>query len=126
MTTNAKTTHAGGEQQSRRMTLSQVVERLLDRGGSAHSSIELGLTAGQKVTIGVSIRTSDDGEATTIADAEELAQAVFDRLRLKYAPAPDDEAGDAGTSSCTPPNGRTGSRCRRRSGSCRRRSPTLN
>lgn len=87
------------DQPSRRMTLSQVVERLLDRGGSAHSSIELGLTAGQKVTIGVSIRTSDDGEATTVAEAEQLAEAVFDRLRTKYAPEPDDEAGAAGSSS---------------------------
>lgn len=97
MTKNDQTKPAGGEQQSRRMTLSQVVERLLDRGGSAHSSIELGLTAGQKVTIGVSIRTSDDGEATTIAEAEELAQAVFDRLRSKYAPPLDAELELAGT-----------------------------
>lgn len=66
------------------MTLSQVVERLLERGGSQHSSIDLGRTAGEKVTIGVSIRTSPDGEAATIAEAEELAQAVFDRLCEKY------------------------------------------
>jgi hypothetical protein len=81
------------------MTLSQVVERLLDRGSSAHSSIELGLTAAQKVTIGVSIRTSPDGDAATLLEAEQLAQEVFDRLRDKYAPAIDDEAGAAGASS---------------------------
>lgn len=83
-------------EQSRRMTLSQVVERLLDRGGSAHSSIDIGLTAGGKVTLGVSVRTSDDGDATTLAEAEQLAQETFDRLRTKYELVPDDQAGVAG------------------------------
>ena len=68
----------------KRMTLSQVVERLLERGGSQHSSIDLGRTAGGKVTIGVSIRTSPDGEATTIAEAEQLAAEVYDRLAERY------------------------------------------
>lgn len=87
------------EQQTKRMTLSQVVERLLERGGSQHSSVDLGLTAGGKVTIGVSVRTSPDGEATTIGEASELAQRLFDSLRTKYEPAGDDEAGGAGASS---------------------------
>lgn len=91
MTTNDKTTHAAGEQQSRRMTLSQVVDRLLDRGGSSHSSVDLGLTAGGKVTIGVSVRTSPDGEATTIAEARTIAELMFDELRLKYDQAGADE-----------------------------------
>lgn len=84
---------------SRRMTLSQVVERLLERGGSQHSSVDLGLTAGGKITIGVSVRTSPDGEATTIGEASELAQELFDSLRTKYEPAAGDEAGGAGASS---------------------------
>lgn len=83
---------------AKRMTLSQVVERLLDRGGSQHSSIDLGRTAGGKVTIGVSIRTSPDGDATTIAQAEELAGALFDRLAERYpeatAAAPSSSGGD--------------------------------
>jgi len=72
---------------SKRMTLSQVVERLLERGGSQHSSVDLGLTAGGKVTIGVSVRTSPDGEATTIGEASTIAQELFDALREKYEPA---------------------------------------
>lgn len=76
------------------MTLSQVVERLLERGGSQHSSVDLGLTAGGKVTIGVSVRTSPDGEATTIGEASAIAQALFDELRSKYEPAAGDDAGD--------------------------------
>lgn len=84
MTQQDKTTDADGEQPRRRMTLSQVVERLLARGGSHHSSIDIGLTAGGKVTLGVSVRTSPDGEATTAVEAAELAQELFDELRGKY------------------------------------------
>ena len=82
---------------SRRMTLSQIVERLLERGGSQHSAVDLGLTAGGKVTIGVQVRTSPDGEATTVAEARALAEAMFDELRLKYDQAGADEtrAGEA-------------------------------
>lgn len=68
----------------RRMTLSQVVERLLERGSNQHSSVDLGLTASGKVTIAVSVRTSPDGEATTVDEAAELAQRLFDTLRDKY------------------------------------------
>lgn len=84
-------TKTGEDQRVRRMTLSQVVERLLERGGTAHSSIDLGLSAGGKVTIAVSIRTSPDGEATTAGEAAELAQRLFDELRTKY------EVGDVPT-----------------------------
>lgn len=79
-----KTTAGTGDEPRRRMTLSQVVERLLERGGSQHSSIDIGLTAGGKVTLGVSVRTSPDGEATTAVEAAELAQELFDELRTKY------------------------------------------
>lgn len=72
----------------RRMTLSAIVEKLLERGGSQHSSIDLGLTASGKRTIGVSIRTSPDGEVQTAAEATELAQALFDELEAKYREAP--------------------------------------
>ena len=92
MTRDAPTKAAAGEQPTRRMTLSQVVERLLERGGSSHSSIDLGLTAGGKVTIGVSIRTSPDGEATNAAEARQLAEQLFDELRTKY-----DQEGAAAT-----------------------------
>jgi hypothetical protein len=81
-------TNDADQQRGRRMTLSQVVERLLDRGGSAHSSVDLGLSTGGKVTIAVSIRTSPDGEATTAAEASTLAEQLFDTLRAKYEVAP--------------------------------------
>jgi hypothetical protein len=85
------TAAADVDRRGRRMTLSQVVERLLERGGNQHSSVDLGLTASGKVTIAVSVRTSPDGEATTVDEAAELAQRLFDELRGKYeveAPAP--------------------------------------
>jgi hypothetical protein len=84
------------EQRGRRMTLSQVVERLLERGGNQHSSVDLGLTASGKVTIAVSVRTTPDGEAPTLDAAAELAQSLFDTLRLKYEPtAAPAEGGEA-------------------------------
>lgn len=86
---------AGVDQRGRRMTLSQVVERLLERGGTSHSSVDLGLSAGGKVTIAVSIRTSPDGEATTAEEATALAQRLFDELRIKYeVAAPTTEGGE--------------------------------
>lgn len=84
MTGHEHDTDEAARQPARRMTLSQIVERLLDRGGSQHSSIDLGLSAGGKVTIGVSIRTSPDGEVATAEEAAELAQQLFDTLREKY------------------------------------------
>ena len=81
------------EQRARRMTLSQVVERLLERGGNQHSSVDLGLTASGKVTIAVSVRTSPDGEATTLDEAADLAQQLFDTLREKYEVAAPPTAG---------------------------------
>lgn len=84
------------DQRGRRMTLSQVVDRLLERGGNQHSSVDVGLTASGKVTIAVSVRTSPDGEATTLAEAAELAQQLFDALREKYeVAAPAKEGGEA-------------------------------
>jgi len=75
---------AGVEQPAKRMTLSQVVERLLDRGGSEHSSVELGRTAKGETTIGVTVRTSPDGDVQTIGEAVELAVQLYDRLRTRY------------------------------------------
>jgi hypothetical protein len=89
-------TNDADQQRGRRMTLSQVVERLLERGGSAHSSVDLGLSAGGKVTIAVSIRTSPDGEATTADGAAALASRLFDSLREKYEVAPAADASASG------------------------------
>lgn len=83
---------AGGEQAGKRMTLSQIVERLLERGGSEHSSVELGRTAKGETTIGVTVRTSPDGDVQTIEEAVELAEQLYDRLRDRY-PMSDQAAG---------------------------------
>jgi hypothetical protein len=94
MATGTGHTTAEVDQRGRRMTLSQVVERLLERGGNQHSSVDLGLTASGKVTIAVSVRTSPDGEATTIDQAAAIAQELFDTLREKYeVPAAPTEPG---------------------------------
>jgi len=45
------------------------------------------------VTIAVSVRTSPDGEATTLDEAAELAQQLFDTLREKYEVAAPPTAG---------------------------------
>lgn len=69
---------------ARRMTLSAIVEQLLQRGGSEHSSVELGRTAKGETTIGVTVRTSPDGEVQSVVEAVELAQRLYDQLRERY------------------------------------------
>jgi hypothetical protein len=77
-----------------RMTLSQVVEKLLERGGAEHSSVTLARNAKGATQIEVVVRTGEGGAVTTIEEAEEVAITVYDRLRTRY-PAPDDGATEA-------------------------------
>lgn len=81
----------------KRMTLSQVVEHLLNRGSSQSSSVSLTRNAKGETQIEVVVRTDAAGEVPTIEDAEEVATAVYDRLRETYAFGGDNGAG--GTSS---------------------------
>lgn len=68
----------------RRMSLSQVVEALLARGSSEHSSVTLGRNSKGDTTIEVVVRTGDAGEIQTIEEATAVAKAVYDDLREAY------------------------------------------
>lgn len=68
----------------KRMSLSDVVEALLNRGGSEHSSVTLSRNSKGETQIEVVVRTGETGGVQTIADAESAAQEVYDRLRARY------------------------------------------
>lgn len=88
-----------GEGRPKRMSLSEIVERLLERGGGEHSSVTLGRTAKGETTIEVVVRTGDRGEVTSIEDAETVAVETYDRLRTLYPMLADaNAAGEGGTS----------------------------
>lgn len=70
---------------SRRLTLSQIVEQLLQRGSAEHSSITLARNAKGETQIEVIVRTDERGSITTLEDAETAAVQIYDRLRTKYA-----------------------------------------
>lgn len=78
-----------------RMTLSQVVEKLLERGGSEHSSVTLSRNAKGATQIEVVDRTGEGGAVTTVEEAEAVAVSVYERLRGRY-PNSDEAAGEAG------------------------------
>jgi len=69
---------------ARRLSLSQVVEKLLERGTSEHSSVTLSRNAKGETQLEVVVRTGESGAVQTIADAEQAARAVYDRLRAAY------------------------------------------
>jgi hypothetical protein len=77
---------ASGEQAGagKRMTLSQVVESLLNRGSSEHSSVTLSRNAKGETQIEVVVRTGDTGGVETVGEAEELAVEVYERLRARF------------------------------------------
>jgi hypothetical protein len=68
----------------KRMSLSQVVEALLNRGGSEHSSVTISRNAKGETQLEVVVRTGETGNVQTIEEAEEAATAVYDRLREQY------------------------------------------
>lgn len=73
------------EQPSAPLRQRDILRMLLEKGSSEHSSVTLGRNSKGDTTIEVIVRTGDAGsEAETIEDARELAQAVYDRLRLDY------------------------------------------
>jgi hypothetical protein len=65
-----------------RMTLSRVVEMLLERRDVGSSSVTLVRNAKGETQIEVVVRTCDNVPAAE--DAESVAQAVFERLRARY------------------------------------------
>lgn len=82
----------GGGGRPKRLTLSQIVEMLLTRGGGERSAVTLTRTATGATAIDVKVRTGDDAETATVADAERRACEVYDRLRSLY---PDDAGHDS-------------------------------
>lgn len=90
---------AGGDSAPapKRMSLSQVVEALLQRGGGEHSSVTLSRNAKGETQLEVVVRTGETGGLETIEQAEAAAQEVYDRLRERYPFGGD--AGAGGSSS---------------------------
>jgi hypothetical protein len=91
--TNAETEQAA---RRRRLTLTDVVEKLLDRGGSEHSSVTLSRNAKGETQIEVVVRTGEAGSVQTIEEAEAAAVTVYERLRARY-PTSTGNVGAAGT-----------------------------
>jgi len=69
---------------AKRVSLSQVVEMLLQRGGGEHSSVTLSRNAKGETQIEVVVRTADTGEVQTIDQAAGKAQELYDRMRARY------------------------------------------
>jgi hypothetical protein len=68
---------------SKRLTLSEIVERLLSRGSGERSSVSLTRNAKGETQIEVVVRTNDETE-TTIDQALAKAVDVYDQLRRQY------------------------------------------
>lgn len=67
-----------------RMTLSRVVELLLQRGSAERSYVTLTRNAKGETQIDVKVQTTELGDITSVEDAEARAVAVYDRLRAMY------------------------------------------
>jgi hypothetical protein len=68
----------------KRMTLSAVVEHLLNRGSSQSSSVTLTRNAKGETQIEVVVRTDAELDIVTPDDARKTAEQVYDALRTKY------------------------------------------
>lgn len=68
----------------RRLTLSQIVELLLTKGGGEHSSVTLTRNAKGLTQIEVTVRTGEADDVATVDQAATKARAVYDDLRLAY------------------------------------------
>lgn len=68
----------------KRLSLSEIVELLLTRGGGEHSSVTLARNSKGETQIEVTVRTGETEEVRTAADAALRARAVYDQLRSAY------------------------------------------
>jgi hypothetical protein len=82
--TERKSTSGEQAGAAKRMTLSQVVESLLSRGSSEHSSMTLSRNSKGETQIEVVVRTGDTGGVETIGEAEAAAVEVYERLRARF------------------------------------------
>lgn len=82
----------------RRMTMGRVVELLLTRGGSEHSSVTITRNAKGDAQLEVVVRTGEGDSPQTVEQAEAIAVSVYDRLRERYpyGAAPQASAGANG------------------------------
>ena len=80
----------------KRMTLSHVVERLLDREsqGSSSSSVTLSRNAKGETLIEVVARVGGDGGPESLAEADKIARTVYDALRADYPMLSGNETGE--------------------------------
>lgn len=83
-------------QPAKRLSLSQIVELLLTRSTPERSAVTLTRNASGETQIEVTVRTGDEGEAVTVADAEERAREVYDRLRESYPSVNGHDAAEVG------------------------------
>lgn len=67
-----------------RVTNSEIIRRLLDRGGSEHSSVTITRNAKGATQLEVVVRTGEGGAITTPEEAETVAAEIYDRLRERY------------------------------------------
>ena len=74
----------------KRLTLSAVLEAMLQRGGSDRSSVSLSRNAKGGTQIEVTVRTGSQHDAETVEQAMSKAVAVYDSLRLRYGIDGDD------------------------------------
>jgi hypothetical protein len=73
------------DQRPKRMTLSDVVERLLTRGGQGSaSSVTLTRNAKGQTQIEVVVRAGETEEFATAQEAKEAAEGMYDALCAKY------------------------------------------
>lgn len=75
---------AAGADAPRRLSLSQIVELLLTRGGGEHSSVTLTRNSKGSTQIEVTVRTGETDELATVDQAAAKARAVYDELRDEY------------------------------------------
>lgn len=68
----------------RALSLSEVVELLLKREGSDHSSVSLTRDAKGETKIEVTVRSSQGGEVNTPGEAAREAVRLYDVLRARY------------------------------------------
>lgn len=75
---------AAAAEPPKRLSLSQIVELLLNRGSGEHSSVELSRNAKGETQIAVTVRTAETGDVLTAEQAAAKAIDLYDQLRSRY------------------------------------------
>jgi hypothetical protein len=78
-------------ERQRRLTLSEIVEHLLSRGGGERSSVSISRNAKGGHQFEVTGRTADEDGMRTLAEVAATVVGLYDTLRRRY-PTPDDDA----------------------------------